>query len=340
MMNKKAEINQALEQLLNEKLRDAQEINPDYAELLQATKTLLMRGGKRLRPILTLLAYEGCGGQDQAAIMPAAVSQELFHAFLLMHDDIIDRDQQRYDGPNVSGHFQEKFSKIMSAADPRHFADSWAMLAGDICYSLANESLLNAHFTPDLLQKAAKLLQATLFETVGGQIIDVAAIFKDKALDKQQLRNIAHYKTAIYSFQTPLQIGALLAGASNQQLAAIESFASHLGIAFQLKNDLDGMFSSDAVSDLREGKHTLLISYGLELASSSDQKIIQENLGNPKITKARARDISEILINSGAKAATEHEVSTELYKALGFLPKIGFTKAVTSQLEKLATDQL
>ncbi|HSH31368.1 MAG TPA: polyprenyl synthetase family protein, partial [Candidatus Saccharimonadales bacterium] len=132
------EIDQRLEGLFEVKIKQAHGIDPLYGQMLERMALFIRRGGKRMRPYLTYLSYIGCGGSDTAAILDVAASQELYHNFLLIHDDIIDRDLMRYDGPNLSGLYMEKFQKeLADLGEARHYADAMAMLAGDLNCGLA-----------------------------------------------------------------------------------------------------------------------------------------------------------------------------------------------------------
>jgi geranylgeranyl pyrophosphate synthase len=326
----KPQIDERLVTILAQQQEAAKQLDPVYGDLLQQISLLVGRGGKRLRPILALLAYEGFGGKNHKAMLDLAVAQELFHAFILMHDDIIDRDFERWRGPNIAGVYFEKFSKSMPSRDALHFAEAWALMAGDLCLNLSQQVLLGSGFEPDLLIKASNLMHKTLFEMVGGEVLDVAMSLQDLELSEARLLKIARYKTAAYSFRLPLQTGALLAGANDKTLKKLEAFAFDLGIAFQLQNDLNGMFGS-SLSDLREGKRTLLIMHGLKLASKPDQKTLLASLGNPNVTIKDLKTIQKILTTCGAKQQTEATAQAYRDKALEVLPRLGLN-AKTAEL--------
>jgi geranylgeranyl pyrophosphate synthase len=338
----KPRIDQVLSRVLQTQVGAAQKLDPVYGQLLAEIKTLLERGGKRLRPVLTLLAYQGFGGANDKAILQAAASQELFHAFILMHDDIIDRDGIRWGGPNITSRYFEKFSEKLETRDAMHFAESWALLAGDVCLGLSQQTLLESGFAPELILKASSLQQQALFEVIGGESLDIAMSLEDLELAEERLLTICRYKTAAYSFRMPLQTGAVLAGASTGRLQNIEQFAFELGTAFQLQDDLLGMFGDEqklgksTLTDLREGKRTLLILYGLRRATKAGQKILADCLGNPNVTSEDLTAARKILTISGAKTQVERRMHAHLQKALKTLPDSGFNQATVELLTQLA----
>lgn len=277
-----------------------------YRGLLRNTALLVGRGGKRLRPLLCLLAYEGYGGTNREAILPVAVSQELIHAFLLMHDDIIDRDVVRWGGANITGMYFEKLSTIMPPRDAFHFAEAQALLAGDSCLTLANKLVSEADFEPQLVVQAIRLQQSALQQALAGETSDTLAPYQKLKPTEAQILAIYHHKTASYSFRLPLQLGALLAGASTKELALLGEIAEHIGIAFQLQDDLLGIFGDEqvtgksALGDLREGKRTLLITKTLELANNQDRMVLKRMLGNTNVDRKTAEHAQDIMRRSGA----------------------------------------
>ncbi len=283
----------------------AAQIDPMHEQLMGELKTFIARGGKRIRPYLTYLGYIGHGGHDQAAILDVAVSQELLHNFMLIHDDIIDRDMVRYGGPNISGVYT-------AASGSRHYGDSVAILAGDINHTLAHQAISRSNFSPARRLAALDRLDRMTLEVVGGELIDVALPhLEETEITEELLLRMMRYKTASYSFEAPLQIGAIMSGASTGAQSALSGFAIPAGIAFQLQDDLLGMFGDEAVTgkpvvgDLREGKQTLLMRYGLEMAETNERKFITKCLGNADVTTEDLHLVQSHLTTSGAKAKIE-----------------------------------
>lgn len=312
----KAEVEARLERLLDARIEQALKIDPSYQQLLLEIKKFIMRGGKRMRPYLTYLSYAGYGGSDREAILDVAASQELYHNFLLIHDDIIDRDTVRYGGPNISGRYREFLKSRLSPETAAHYSDGVALLAGDINSGLALEMILDSSFDDVLKVRAARRMARMIFEIAGGELADVLVMFDpDEDVTEERLLSIMRSKTASYSFSTPLQLGAILAGAGQDELDRIEELAAPLGIAFQITDDLLGMFGDEAVtgkpstSDLKEGKRTLLIHYGLQLASPQERQTISHNLGNKDLGGDGHQKVAEILETCGAHARAQAEAA-------------------------------
>lgn len=339
----KHDIDQALRDLLTAKTKAAKQQDSEYGRLLTAIAELVNRGGKRLRPILTLLVYEGLGGNDRAAIMPAALSQELFHAFILMHDDIIDRDVRRWGGPNISGTYFESFAQTLPVREALHYAESWGLLAGDVCLQLSQETLLASSASLPRLRRAHRLMQQSLFTVVGGEVADVSHSLRPAKLSEQQILNLYAAKTASYTFGMPLGVGALLAGAKGSQIERLAVFAENVGIAFQIQDDLLGVFGDEQqtgksnLGDIREGKQTLLMYYGRQLASEADGKRLQSYLGNPEFTAADLAVARQILRRCGAYQKTLAKAQDYTDQALVLLPDLGFSKLARQVLTELVT---
>lgn len=279
----------------------ADDINAGYGDLWRAMKSTVQNGGKRLRPYFLLLSYYGFGGRDIKSVIPVAASHELLHQCLLMHDDIIDRDYIRHGHPNVSGILQQKYSEL--GHDAVHYADSAAILAGDLLlsdtFSIINQAGLGATVTEKLLQNVRR----AVFHVAAGELIDVECV--TRMVDQTDPMDIAYYKTASYSFILPLTSGALLVGASDEAIAQIETLGRHLGVAYQIQDDILGLFGDEKItgkstlSDLREGKHTFLITETMSRVDKHDQATIQSALGNNSLTPDDVNVVRQIIVNAG-----------------------------------------
>ena len=322
----------------------ARQLDPAYAELLRATQTQLLRGGKRLRPRLTYLAYKGLGGTNDQAIMRVAAGQELIHQYLLLHDDIIDRDLVRHGGPNVAGIYYDEFKKRgVPDAEAFHYGASFALLAGNASFALSLGAITSSQFEPDKQVAAMACINEMLFEIMGGQLLDVYhAIPTMEPPTVEQLLQIARYKTARYSFETPLEVGALLAGAPAAELASLKSFAISLGIAFQLTDDLLGLYGDEkalgkpVTSDMTEGKQTLLIHYALATATPAQANTIAGIWGNRKAGRPELEIIKDLIRATGATGQVETLCEKYLAESLTSLKKSKLSDAARSELIAIA----
>lgn len=290
-----------------DKIKKASKISSDYKKLIETSAKVSLRSGKRLRPILAVLGYYVAGGTDKQKIITAAISLEIFHNYLLIHDDIMDRDDFRHGGLNVAGVYTKQFSKSMPIEDAKHHAMSFAINAGDILSGLCYDALIESDFEADLTLNAISLLSDTTFTVASGQQLDIIASF-NKNLSIKKLLSIAKLKTADYSVIMPLQFGAILAGAKPDKLLAMQEYGEPVGIAFQLADDVLGMFGDKKtigkpdISDLREGKQTVLMYYGMKFASAEDKKILEQAFGNLSANMRDLNNVRRILEDSGAKA--------------------------------------
>jgi len=250
-----------LRKYFDERIARAAEIDPAYAVLWQAMAKFTEGGGKRLRPYLTVLGYEAFDGADYGKILQLAAAQELLHLSLLIHDDLMDRDYERYGHDNIAGIFRKKYARAAASSEQAdHNAQGTALLAGDLLLADAHQLVMQSGFSEAQKAKASDLLKTVMFEVVGGQLLDVQGGMQ--AFDKVDSIKVARYKTASYSFIGPLCVGATMAGATEKMLGLMELFAEQAGVAYQLQDDMLGLFGGSAsgmrsLSDLREGKLTL-----------------------------------------------------------------------------------
>ncbi|CAN5146062.1 polyprenyl synthetase family protein [soil metagenome] len=310
----RSKINTQLHAIFRTELNAAKDSSQAYYDLLKQLDVLLRRGGKRLRPLLFLIAYQGFGGRDKQASLKVAASQELLHTFLLIHDDVIDRDFHRWGGKNITGVYFERYSKTMAPRDAMHFAQSQALLAGDACFSLANQLLLTSGFDSLRTVSATQLQQRTVTQVVAAEVTETDYLNTVKFPKDEQILQLYRDKTASYSFALPLQLGALFAGADSSELLVLSEIANDLGVAFQLQDDLLGIFGHEDkmgksnLSDLREGKRTALILKTLELAKPPDQKKLLSILGDQNVDTADLKQARIIITTSGAKEYSSNQV--------------------------------
>ena len=304
-----------LRNYLDAKLAQLANTPLDLAKPLGLLREYVVRGGKRVRGALVIEGMRA-GGGDPAAALDASVGMELAHAYLLIHDDFMDRDDVRRGGPTIHAALRDK---------GEHLAGSLAILLGSLCQAWAWELVLQSPVEARNALAAAQLLSTALQEVTVGQALDLLAPTVEK-LDAKKVLEIQRLKTGGYTFELPLRLGALLAGASKEVLEALERYARPLGQAFQIADDILGSFGEPEVtgkanaSDLREGKQTLLVARALEMASPADAKKLREGLGK---ADADVDELREILRRSGALDAARAEAGKlrdEAVRAAAGLP--------------------
>jgi geranylgeranyl diphosphate synthase type I len=239
---------------LEARVSEARARGADVGVVADGVRQLTLRGGKRLRPALLAAAYEACGGEGGAdAVAPVGFSLELFQTYLLAHDDLMDGDDVRRGGPSLPALMRAHFGAEQTSA--------MSILAGDLACAWAQRALFEASLPADRLVRASRAFATVHEDVVSGQVLDV----RSAAGDSREVEAMHALKTASYSVRGPVVMGALLAGAREDQLTALAAFSDPLGVAFQLRDDVLGTFGDAATmgkpagNDLREGKRTALV---------------------------------------------------------------------------------
>ncbi len=263
-----------------------------------------LRGGKRIRAILMILAYMMYGGKNEKAIVEASSALELIQSYLLIHDDIMDESELRRGKKTVHRIYEDIHLKSGFSGNPRRFGESMALIAGDLANSYAMQILTRSKFPADLKIQAINKLNEVIEYTGYGQIIDIYSSMVDD-FGEEELLLLHKYKTARYTVEGPLLLGAILAGRGDEE-EKIRKFAIPIGIAFQLQDDILGLFGDEerigkpVTSDLAEGKKTLLIIKALEWGNDEDRKKILAALGNPAVTVEQLEEVRQIVRKTGS----------------------------------------
>jgi len=318
---------------LDARASDAARLPVDLRMAFSALRDYVLRGGKRLRGALVVLGCEAAGGERAWALDPS-VGMELLHAYLLVHDDFMDRDDVRRGGPTVH-------SALQRATGSAHLGASLAVLLGSLCEAWALELVLGAPVPAERTAAAGRLLARALQDVTVGQMQDLAAPFGGD-LSTSEVLAVQRMKTGGYSFELPLRLGGLLAGASEALLDALERFARPLGLAFQIADDLLGTFGSPEVtgkpnaSDLREGKRTLLVARALEAADPRDAALLRAGLGKRDLGEAEAAALRDVLLRSGAVQSCREDAERLRGEAVRALHGSPFPARVAQVLREIA----
>ena len=285
------------------KLRAAK-VSPSYLSLWE-TLQKSTAGGKRVRPRILMTAYQHLGGMDSEASARAGAAFELLHTALIIHDDVIDQDFIRRGQDNVAGVYRglaEASGQSPEAA--LHRGLSVGVIAGDLALANAFRMLDTVPTDPATRLRLAEILDEAVFASAGGELIDVDFSFYAGAPAVEDILDMERMKTAVYSFEAPLRAGATLAGAGDEVAATLGKFGRDTGIAYQLVDDLLGVFGNESATgksnlgDLREGKRTVLISHA---ARSPQWDELSGLIGSPGLTPLEADRARALLIESGAR---------------------------------------
>jgi geranylgeranyl pyrophosphate synthase len=291
-------------------------------------------GGKMLRGTLVKLGYELITNTSAHSILKPACAYEIIHTALLTHDDIIDQSSMRRGQPAL--HLLQK---------DKHYGISLALCLGDLGLLLATNMVSESDFPEKEKMKALNNFLQIITDTVLGEMLDVKASHSITRTEKQILQ-IHEKKTAQYTITGPLSLGAILAGASDTQLRYINEFGKPLGIAYQLHDDLLGIFADKKVvgksvtSDIEENKSTLLIVYAQQHATEKQQEIIKKYYGKKNITADQHEQIKKVFENSGALSYSREKIASLSRQAKAIVPEITNDKKsqlLLLQLADLAT---
>jgi geranylgeranyl diphosphate synthase, type I len=314
-----AEIDTALEAALERLLPRSLALDPSVAPALDHLRGFLA-GGKRIRPVLLLLGFEAAGGRDRSAVHGPALALELLHTCALLHDDVIDRAPTRRGRPTVHTAVADEHRVADWQGDAEGYGEAVAILLGDLAFVYADELFLEARVPDRTLLAAFRRFGVLREEVMVGQYLDLHAATSGSG-GRDVALAIATLKSGRYSVARPLELGAALAGAEESLLAGLRAFGDPLGRAFQLRDDLLGVFGEEATtgksvsSDLREGKRTLLVAEALDRAEPADADVLRAGLGASDLTAAAADRLRAILDGSGARSAVEARVEAELADA-------------------------
>ncbi len=306
-----------------------------YAEI----KRFLLSPGKRIRPHLVLMGYEGVTGESpDRDVLLISTTFEILHAYLLTHDDVIDRDEVRRNQPTVWKSLEEEFKKF--GATSRHTAYSMAILAGDILRSLIHEVVGQADLPYKLKSKVCSLLGRIDEVTNRGQVLDVALSFTPLNLvTEEDILRVYRYKTALYSFNGPLGLGAVLGGEDED---FYREYAIPVGIAFQIRDDILGVFGDPEVtgkpadSDIKEGKRTILVWYAWNHGSNREKAVLEKVLGNEEASEEEVQEVRDILVSTGALEYAEELARSYVSQAKEALRGLDINPDVMEMLVELA----
>lgn len=306
----KAGIDKELEHQLNLMIVEASKESDLLATALAQTRKIALAGGKRIRGILLQMAYLGVGGKEKKKILKVAVAIEMLHLFFLVHDDIIDRGNLRHNQQSLHKFFAEKNKKI-DVLEAQHFGNSMALIVGDLLFAKANEIILQAGFGEKETLSALTYLQEIVKTTIIGQAQDIS-IEKSKQTSQRGVLAMYENKTAKYTFEGPLQMGVIFAGVSDKKIKNIFSqYAKTVGRAYQLQDDLLGVFGrkekigKSTVSDIEEGKLSLMVVFAKDEANTADRKKLSEILGKKNLNSKEVQNFKNILIKTGARKYTK-----------------------------------
>jgi geranylgeranyl diphosphate synthase type I len=316
------------------------DLGEDGSALVDAARRSLT-GGKRLRAAFCWWGYQAIGpSQDDHALLHACASLEFLHASALVHDDYMDSSATRRGYPATHRAFAQRHRERGWSGDPEMYGASAAILLGDLLLSWADEVLRTCGLPADAVLAGLRFFDVTRTEVVAGQFLDVSAQAR-ASRDIDLAMTVLRYKSAKYSIERPLHVGAALAGASRGQIDALSAFGIPLGEAFQLRDDLLGIFGDPTVTgkpagdDLREGKRTVLTAIALQNLDATASQYLDQALGTD-LNPDQIRELCDLIESSGARARVEDLIDTLTAEALTALAQAPITDQAREVLRELA----
>ena len=310
------------------------QIGKPVTEAIEHLERFVLDGGKRIRPLYAwagFVAADGLlGSEDPQAVLRAASSLEFIQSCALIHDDIVDASDTRRGNPTVHRAVEAQHRALGWTGDSADFGRAAAILIGDMSLVWAEDMFLDSGISQAAIQRAREPWRAMRTEVIGGQLLDVS--LEAAAIESVELSDsVNRFKTAAYTIERPLHLGAAIAGASDKLIDAFRGYGRDIGIAFQVTGKPAG-------DDLREGKRTVLMAIALQRADEQDPtaaKFLRENLGATDDPSVLSK-MSQMIEDSGASEEIEQRIDALTQSGLEYLAAANVNSEVTELLRSLA----
>jgi geranylgeranyl diphosphate synthase, type I len=310
-------------------------ISPDIASLL---KDFVLRPGKRVRPVLFVASYLGFAKKARPGLYTSCLSIELLHDFMLIHDDIIDKSDTRRGKPSMHRMIDRRIAGFRGL---KFNGQDLSIVIGDILYAVAIHTFLAIQEEPTRKEKGLKRFIEAAMYTGSGEFIELMYGLENiAAMSKQDIYKIYDYKTACYTFACPLSIGAILGGASDEDVQRLFDYGIYLGRAFQVKDDILGMFGDEkkigksVLTDLQESKKTLLVYYAFKNATDRDRSAIKRILAKGTVDRRDLEEMRAIIRRSGALEKASAEIAAWLKKSSQLLADCRMKRPLKNSLSE------
>jgi geranylgeranyl diphosphate synthase type II len=284
-------------------------------------------------------AYADTSSASDSDVANLAAAFEILHTAFLIHDDVIDRDDRRRGGLTISGEFAEKAGALLGDEQGQLWGSAAGILAGDLLLVGAHRLIAGVSAPEPVRIQLHELFDDTVYRTAAGELIDVSLSLGVGGGDLTDPLEMSALKTAVYSFEAPLAAGAILAGANAEDIAVLGEYGRLVGLAFQLRDDLLGVFGSEqatgksASSDLREGKATPLVMYARETTTWQQ---VEHLHGRRDLSDVDADILRMTLIDCGARDFIEGVIADSTDQAMRVLDSSQLPAALVQQLTALA----
>lgn len=324
-----------LDGILAEEQRRWSALDPDLAAPVDALARLVLSGGKRLRAAFCHWSFVGAGGDpDDPRILDAAAAFELLQVFALIHDDVMDGSATRRGTPTIHTEFAERHADAGWRGGSLHFGEGVAILVGDVAHVYADRLMTGAPVA------ALDIWHELRIEVNIGQYLDLAGTVRGST-DLATARRISRYKSGKYTIERPLHLGAALHGRLGELQPSLDAYGVPLGEAFQLRDDLLGVYGEPALTgkpigeDLREGKPTPLMAVANDRADDAQRSVLAR-VGAPDLDEADIARIQQVVVDTGARASSEATIRELTARAAAALDDAPLTAEAIVALCELA----
>lgn len=312
--------------------------------LFREIRDFTLRKGKRLRPILFIAGYLGFADKPAKNLYKCALSLELLHDFLIIHDDIIDKSDMRRGKPSMHKRLE---SYLPGNKNIKFSGEDLSIVVADIIYAMAIRAFMSIKEEPLRKERALEIFTETTMNTGGGEFIELLTGIKAiEKVTKRDIYKIYDLKTSFYSFSGPLSMGAMLAGTSRIEIDKLRKLGLHLGRAFQIKDDILGMFGDEReigkseLTDLQEGRKTLLVWYAYNNSKPKDRSLIKTLLSKKRSCKNDLAKMREIFVSSGTLSYAKKEIRAQSVKARMFIDSSKMRKKYKDLLHNFSMELL
>jgi geranylgeranyl diphosphate synthase type I len=366
----RAEVGAALDDFVGRQCGNLASISADLLPCADAITELVV-GGKRLRPAFCYWGWRALGGADGRPIFAAAASLELLHASALVHDDVMDGSDTRRGQPAVHRRFAGQHAAARWRGSADGFGSGAAILVGDLLLAWTDEMLRASGLPRAAVTRGLAVLDSMRTEVFAGQFLDLVAQASGTSAVDAAMR-VVTYKSAKYTVERPLHLGAALAGPAgpggergrdaghgsppgqeppgrggeqNGDAAVTRAFTGYgipVGIAFQLRDDILGVFGDPARTgkpvsdDLREGKRTVLLAIARERSGQRQSRLLDRSVGDPGLSQDAADEVRAVITSTGALAECEQMIDGHVKEALSALDAAPITAEAKDALADLA----
>jgi geranylgeranyl diphosphate synthase type I len=333
----RAHVERALNAVIDDQRHRWQAVSPSMSVVFDELETMVLLGGKRLRPEFLHWGWVAAGGAEaEVGHHSFGAAIEMLHAFALFHDDVIDDAVTRRGHETTHRRHSSLHVEDGLAGEPRRHGEGMAILIGDIAGSLADVLMA------ELPSHARPFWNDLRLEMNAGQYLDTVSA-AHRMFDVDNANVIAKFKTAKYTVERPLHIGAMAADAvrGHELLGVLSDYGLALGVAFQLRDDVLGAFGDESLTgksvggDFREGKPTFLVSLAMESADPHHTEVLGR-IGDASLTEHDVESIQRAIVESGALARTEERIATLRDNAIESIESSNIVSVVRENLVALA----